>query len=415
MGRTKKEVHKIVPTEGKREVVKALLNNYDISSVKDIEDALKDLLGNTLKEMMESEMDEHIGYEKNKQDDNRDNYRNGYRSKKVRSSYGEFDVEVPQDRNSTFEPVIVPKRKKDISRVEDLIIKLYARGNSTRDISETIEEMYGFDVDDTFVSRVTDKILPIAEEWKIRPLNSVYPVIFIDATVFSVRHEGKVSKKAAYVIMGIDKEGYKDVLSIEIGDSESSKFWFGVLNTLKARGVKDILVLCSDRLTGIKEAIEAVYPNTDWQGCIVHMIRNTVKYVSYKDLKEFTKDLKTIYNSNTEEEGLKNLDIVKDKWDSKYKGCMDGWYNNWDNIAPMFSYSEGFRKIVYTTNAIESLNSQYKRLNKSRTVFPSKESLFKALYLSTEQITKKWRSPISNWGKYYLEMIAIFGRERLES
>nr|WP_269320302.1 IS256 family transposase [Oceanivirga salmonicida] len=215
--------------------------------------------------------------------------------------------------------------------------------------------------------------------------------------------------------MGINREGYKDVLSIEIGDSESSKFWFGVLNSLKIRGLKDILVLCSDRLTGIKEAIETVYPNTDWQGCIVHMIRNTLKYVSYKDLKEFTRDLKTIYKSNTEEEALNNLEKVKEKWDKKYKSCMDRWYDNWDNIAPMFSYSEGFRKIVYTTNAIESLNSQYKRLNKARTVFPSKESLFKALYLSTEQITKKWNQPIHNWGTYYLEMLVIFGRERVEA
>lgn len=415
MAKRKNEVHKIVPTEGKKAVVNALLDNYDIHNVSDIEGALKDLLGQTLKEMLESEMDNHIGFEKNTHQDDRDNYRNGYRNKKVRSSYGEIDLEVPQDRNSSFEPTIVPKRKKDISQVENMILSLYARGNSTRDISETIYEMYGFNVDETFVSRVTDQILPIAEEWNSRPLDTVYPVVFIDATVFSVRHEGKVSKKAAYIIMGINNEGLKDVLSIEIGDTESSKYWFSVLNSLKARGVKDILVLCSDRLRGIKEAIEAVYPNTDWQGCIVHLIRNTVKYVSYKDLKELTADLKTIYNSATEEQALNNLDIIKEKWDSKYHGCMDRWYDNWDNISPMFGYSEQFRKLIYTTNAIESLNSQYKRLNKARTVFPNKKSLFKALYLATNIITKKWTQPIRNWGRYYSEILVIFGRERVEA
>ncbi|MBS9784607.1 MAG: IS256 family transposase [Oceanivirga sp.] len=410
----KREVHKIVPTEGKRQLVKALMQQYDITDATSIEDALKDLLGQTIKEVMEAEMDDHIGTSKNKQLDDRDNYRNGYRSKKVRSAYGEFDVEVPQDRNSNFEPEIVPKRKKDISRIENIIISMYARGNTTRDISDSIEELYGFTVDENFVSRVTDKILPMAEEWNSRPIDTVYPIVFIDATVFSVRDEGKVSKKAAYVIMGINKSGIKDVLSIEIGDTVSAKFWFGVLNSLKNRGLKDILILCSDRLTGIKEAIEAVYPNTDWQGCIVHMIRNTLRYVSYKHLKEFSNDLKTIYTANTEEEALKNLDKVKEKWDKVYMGCMDRWYDNWSNIAPMFAFSKDFRKIVYTTNAIESLNSQYKRLNKSRTIFPNKVSLFKALYLSTDKIVKKWNLPIRNWGIYYSELTILYGRERLE-
>lgn len=396
-------------------LIREIIEQYDVKSVGDIENALKDIMGETIKEMMEVEMDEHIGAQKNHQSRERDNYRNGYKPKKVISSYGELDLEVPQDRNSSFNSSIVPKRSKDISEIDNKIIKMYARGMTTSEISETIYDIYGFDVDDSFVSRVTDKILPMVEDWKSRPLSKVYPVVFIDATVFSVREEGKVSKKAAYIILGIDIEGHKDVLSIEVGDTESSKFWFGVLSALKARGLKDILVLCSDRLRGIKEAIEGVYPNTEWQGCIVHQIRNTMKYFSYKHYKEVANDLKTIYKANTEEEALRNLDIVKEKWDKVCKGCMDSWYNNWDNIAPMFSYGEEFRRLVYTTNAIESLNSQYKRLNKSRPVFPSKIALSKALYLATIEITKKWSMPIRNWGVCLSEIIAIFGRERVEA
>lgn len=410
----KKDLSKKKDNEGLRNVARQLIAEYNPNSVLDIQEALKDLLGQTIKEMMEAEMEEHIGSSKNEQNLDRDNYRNGYKDKKVTSNLGEFNISVPQDRNSTFDSYIVPKRQKNISEIDQKIINMYGRGMSVNDISETIEEIYGFTVDESFVTRVTDKILPLAEEWKSRPLDSVYPVVFIDATVFSVRDEGKVGKKAAYVIMGINREGIKDVLSIEIGDTESSKFWFAVLNSLKARGVKDILVLCSDRLSGIKEAINAVYPNADWQGCIVHMIRNTIRYVSYKHLKELTKDLKTVYSANTEEEALRNLDIVKEKWDKVYKGCMDRWYDNWDNISPMFSYGEEFRKLVYTTNSIESLNAQYKKINKSRVVFPNKNALFKSLYLATIKITKKWTQPIRDWGKCYSEIAVIFGRERIE-
>ncbi|WP_156300543.1 IS256 family transposase, partial [Streptobacillus canis] len=217
-----------------------------------------------------------------------------------------------------------------------------------------------------------------------------------------------------YVILGIDINGKKDVLSIEIGDAENSKLWLSVLSSLKARGVKDILILCSDRLTGIKEAITAVYPQTDWQGCIIHQIRNTLRFVSYKHKKDFMKDLKLIYTSNTEEEAKMQLDIVAEKWNRVYKGCMDRWYDNWENISPMFSYGEELRKIVYTTNSIESLNSSYKRINKGRVVFPSKTSLFKSLYLATEIITKKWSQPIRNWGQIYMELIINFGRESIE-
>lgn len=399
------------------ELARMLLDNYDIKSTKDIQDVLKDLFGTTIKEMMEAEMDIHMGASKGDYgaSRNNDNYRNGYKNKTLKSSLGEIDIDVPQDRNSTFNSTIVPKRKKDISDIEQKIINMYARGTSTRDISDTIEEIYGFDVDASFISAVTDKIIPIAEEWQNRQLESVYPVVYIDATHFSVRGDDRiVSKKAAYVVMGIDMTGRKDVLSLEIGESESSKFWLSVLNNLKKRGVKDILVLCSDRLSGIREAINASFPKTIWQACIIHLIRNTLLHVSYKYKKELADDLKTIYKSINEEEARKNLEIVKIKWDKMYKGVMDRWENNWDNIVPMFDYGIEFRKLIYTTNAIESLNSQYKRLNKGRNVFPSKESLFKSLYLATDKICKKWTQPIRNWGMIYGEIMIFFGTDRLE-
>lgn len=399
----------------RRENIRKLISDYGIETLSDIKDAIKDLLGETIKEMMELEMDDHIGTSKNERNVSRDNYRNGYKSKKVISEYGDIEIDVPQDRNSTYNSALVPKRSKDINDIDKKIISLYARGMSTRDISAIIDDLYGFEVDESFVSRVTDKIISKAEEWQNRPLDSKYAMIFIDATHFSVREEGKVSKKAAYVILGVSMDGKKEVLSIEIGENESSKYWHGVLNTLKARGVKDIFIIASDRLKGIKDAIEAVYPNSDWQGCIVHQIRNTLKFVSYKHRKEYAKDLKSIYQAINEEQALKALDEVKEKWNKFYHGSMDSWYDNWDNIAPMYSYGENLRRLVYTTNAIESLNSSYKKFNKSRPVFPSKLALFKALYLVTDIVSEKWTTPIRDWGLIYSDIIAIFGRDRVEN
>ena len=281
-------------TEGNLEIIRQLFQEYDIESATDIQDALKDLLGGTIKEMMEVEMDDHLGYEKSERSDS-DNYRNGYKSKKVTGSYGALEIDVPQDRKSTFEPIIVRKRQKDISDVDQKIISMYAKGMTTRQISETIEDIYGFEVSEGFISDVTDKILLQIEDWQNRPLDEVYPIVYIDAIHYSVREEGIIRKLAAYVILGINTEGKKDVLTINIGDNESSKYWLSVLNELKNRGVKDILVLCADGLTGMKEAISAAFPKTEYQRCIVHMVRNTLKYVPDKDRKAFATDLKTIH------------------------------------------------------------------------------------------------------------------------
>ena len=405
--REKKPVHKVVMTEGKRNIIQQLLQEYDIETAEDIQDALKDLLGGTIKEMMEAEMDEHLGYGKSERSDS-DDYRNGYKTKRVNSSYGSMEIDVPQDRKSTFEPQVVKKRQKDISDIDQKIISMYAKGMTTRQISETIEDIYGFETSEGFISDVTDKILPQIEDWQNRPLDEVYPVIYIDAIHYSVRDNGVIKKLAAYVILGLTCEGRKDVLTISVGDNESSKYWLSVLNELKNRGVKDIMVICADGLSGIKEAIAAAFPNTEYQRCIVHQVRNTLKYVPDKDRKAFATDLKTIYHAPTEEKAREALDNVAEKWTPKYPNAMKRWYDNWDVITPIFKFSPTVRKVIYTTNAIESLNSTYRKLNRQRSVFPSDTALLKALYLATFEATKKWTQTIRNWGAVYGELCIMY-------
>ena len=405
--REKKPVHKVVMTEGKRNIIHQLLQEYDIETAEDIQDALKDLLGGTIKEMMEAEMDDHLGYQKSERSDS-DDYRNGYKSKRVNSSYGSMDIDVPQNRKSTFEPQIVKKRQKDISDIDQKIISMYAKGMTTRQISETIEDIYGFETSEGFISDVTDKILPQIEDWQNRPLDEVYPILYIDAIHYSVRDNGVIRKLAAYVILGINTEGKKEVLSITVGDNESSKYWLSVLNELKNRGVKDILIICADGLSGIKEAIAAAFPKTEYQRCIVHQVRNTLKYVPDKDRKAFASDLKTIYHASDEEKARLALDRVTEKWTAKYPNSMERWYDNWDAITPIFKFSPDVRKVIYTTNAIESLNSTYRKLNRQRSVFPSDTALLKALYLATFEATKKWTMSIRNWGRVYGELSIMY-------
>ncbi len=387
MANRKKEVYKPKPmTEGKRNLIQGLFQEYDIQSADDIQEALKDLLSGTLQDMLEKEMDDHLGYDRYERS-GEPNYRNGTKSKTVRSKYGEFQVDVPQDRQSSFEPQVLPKRQKDISSIDDKIIALYAKGMTTRQISEMIEDIYGFEVSEGMVSDITDKLLPRIEEWQNRPLSSVYPIVFIDAVHFSVRDDG-VIRKLADVVLGINEDGMKEVLSIVVGENESSKYWLSVLNSLKNRGVQDILILCSDGLTGIKDAISAAFPKTEQQRCIVHMVRNTLKYVANKDMKTFAKDLKTIYTAANEESARKQLEAVTRKWSGQYPSAMNRWNDNWDAISPIFKFSKEVRTAFYTTNAIESLNSCYRRLNKQRSVFPSSQALMKALYLGTFEIAK---------------------------
>ena len=279
---------------------------------------------------------------------------------------------------------------------------------TTRQISETIEDIYGFGVSDGMVSDITDRLLPQIEDWQKRPLDEVYPIIFIDAVHFSVRDNGQIRKLAAYVILAVSMTGHKEVLSIHIGENESAKYWLGVLNELKNRGVKDVLVICADGLTGMKEAVSAAFPQTELQRCIVHQVRNTLKYVGEKNKKEFANDLKTIYHAPSEDAALEALDRVTEKWEDDYPNAMKSWYKNWDVISPIFKFSSDVRKVIYTTNAIESLNSGYRRLNKQRSVFPSDTALLKALYLATHEIAKKWTMPLRNWGKVLGELEIMY-------
>jgi len=404
----KKEVYHVKPlNERKRNIISSLLEEYDIETADDIQEALKDLLGGTIKSMLESEMDEHLGYKNYERNDN-NNYRNGTKKKTLRSNYGEFEIDVPQDRQSSFEPEVVKKRQKDISNIDQKIISMYAKGMTTRQIAEQMEEIYGFECSESFISNVTDKIIAEIEDWQKRPLDEVYPIVFIDAVHFSVREDNRIKKLAAYVILGYSKDAMKEILSLEIGENESSRYWLGVLNNLKNRGIKDIMVLCADGLSGIKEAINAAFPETEYQRCIVHQVRNTLKYVAYKDMKPFANDLKGIYLAPDEKTGYEELEKVRKKWEKIYPNVMKSWELNWDVLSPIFKFSREVRKVIYTTNAIESLNSTYKKLNSQRSVFPSDKALLKSLYLASSEATKKWTQPLRNWGKVYGEFSIMY-------
>lgn len=391
-----------------KELLKLLQDKYDIKTAQDLSGALKDMFKGALQEMMNAEFDSSMGYSKYDKKSEKNNYRNGSTKKTLKSEFGSFEFETPRDRNGEFEPKIVPKNTRDVSGIEDKIISLYGRGLTTREINEQIQDLYGIEVSATMVSNITDQIIPEIKEWQERPLDDVYPFVFIDAVHFSVREDNRVVKKAAYIVLGINADGFKEILGIWIGENESAKYWLGVLNELKQRGVKDILIMCSDNLTGIKEAINTAFPNTVQQRCIVHMIRNSVKYVNYKDLKEFTKDLRQIYTSPTEKKGYEKLQEIKNKWKDKYLVSFKTWEENWDSICPFFQFSDYVRKIMYTTNTIESLNRQFRKYTKTKSVFPTDMSLLKCLYLSTKNISKKWDQAYRNWGTILSELSIMF-------
>lgn len=390
-------------------IAKEMLKNGDVKTAFDVEEKLRKSFGKIIKSMLEAEMDNHLESEKYKhQKGKQDNYRNGYSKKKVKSNMGEIDLDIPRDRNAEFEPVVVPKHSRDISRLETQIIELYGMGNTTRQISDFVENLYGFGVSAEMVSNITDKIIPEMEEWKSRRLEDIYPFVYIDAIHFNVKTSGVVGKSAAYVVMGISKSGIKEVLGIYIGESESSKFWLSVLNDIKNRGVKDILVLSSDGLTGIQESIKAAYPKTEHQTCMVHFVRNTLKYVSHKDKYKFAQDLKTIYTASSEEIGKKIMIDVQNRWNEKYPTVMNRWEENWSVICPFYKFSQRIRKMIYTTNTIESLNSGFRRLNKGRNVYPSVQALNKVLYLATRRITKNWTSKVPEWGECLRELEIMY-------
>jgi len=336
------------------------------------------------------------------------NARNGHSKKTVRSEYGNIDLDIPRDRNAEFEPQIIPKYQREITGIEGQILSLYAKGMSNRDIEDHLNNLYGIDVSPSMISKITDKIIPEIREWQSRQLEDVYPIVFMDAIHYSVRKDGVVVKKAVYLAIGIDKGGRKEVLGFWIGENESSKYWLNILNELKNRGVQDILIMSVDNLKGFSEAISSVFPKTEIQKCVVHQIRNSIRYISYKDTREFTSDLKEMYNAPTLEQAEFKLDELEEKWGKKYMAVINSWRSNWNELTTYFKYDTKIRKLIYTTNPIESLNRQLRKYTKTKSLYPTDEALMKSVYLSLKEATKKWTGRIPGWGEIYSQLSIYF-------
>ena len=386
--------------------------SYDDLMGKD--GVIKKLIKSSLESILEAELSEHLGYEKySPLGHNTGNSRNGKSSKTILTNEGQIELKIPRDRNATFEPVIIKKYEKTLGPIEDKIISMYAKGMTTRDIQSHVEELYGLDVSASMISRITDAIVEKARQWQERPLEEIYPIVFFDAIHYKVREDGKVRTKAAYTCLAIDLEGHKDMLGIWVGEAEGASYWLGILNELRNRGVKDILIAAVDGLNGFPEAIESVFPQCEVQQCVIHQIRNTVKYVASKNKKEFIKDLKPVYQAPTEKAGLLALDKLEEKWGKKYPYPIKSWRKNWDNLAVFFKYPEEIRKLIYTTNAVENLHRQFRKVTKNRAVFPNDDSLIKMIYLAYKHIAKKWTMPVSNWAFIFSQFSVIF-EQRLE-
>ena len=397
----------------RQELIKKIIQEYNPKSVDDIHMALKDLLSETLEGMLNAELDEELGYSKyDYKSKKTGNARNGSMSKTVKSKLGEIEVNTPRDRDGIFEPQILKKRQTDISGIDDQIISMYAKGMTNRDIETHINDIYGFSASPSLISRITDKVLPLAKEWQNRPLESVYAIMFLDAIHFNVRKDATVVKKAVYIAIGINLEGEKDVLGMWIGENESSRFWLNVVTEMRNRGVKDVLIASVDGLNGFSDAIRSVFPKTEIQRCILHQIRNSTKYISYKDLKEFMNDLKLVYKAATEDAALYELDVLDEKWSKKYLSAVKSWQNNWDELSAYFKYPPEIRKLIYTTNSIESFNRQLRKVTKPKTVYPTDDSLLKTLYLAMTDITKKWTGRIQGWGQI-LDQLTIHFEGRI--
>lgn len=390
-----------------KELLRAYINEQSFTNPNEVLSSLKELFKDVLQEALEAELDETLGYGKHAISES-SNSRNGYSKKTIKSELGEISLNIPRDRNGEFEPKIVPKHQRNVNGIEDKILSLYSKGMTTRDISEQIKELYDVEISAETVSNITNRILPLVSEWQNRPLEKTYSFIFMDAIHYKVREDKRVIVKAAYVVIGVDLDGNKEVLGIWIGANESSKFWLGVLNDLKTRGVQDVLIFCVDGLNGFKEAIGATFPFAKIQRCIIHQIRSSMKYVPYKDKKAFVADLKSIYTAVTESEAMENLIEVKEKWISKYPNAIKSWEDNWDNLSTFFEFSPYIRKIIYTTNVIESLNSQFRKVTKTKLIFPTDESLLKMLYLATERVHSKWTRNYANWDLVINELKIIF-------
>lgn len=369
-----------------------------VKTQKDLSNLVGQLMKTVIETALNSELDEHLGYDKNNKSESRKfNTRNGYNPKTIKSDLGEIEIQNPRDRSSTFEPQLVPKYKTRLEGFEEKILHLYARGMTTRDIQSAIKDMYNADVSHTVISNVTESLIEEVKAWQNRPLESIYPIVYLDCIVVKVHQDGRVINKSIYLALGITLEGRKELLGLWISENEGSKFWLGVLTDLQNRGVKDIFIFCVDGLTGFPDAISSAFPKAKIQLCIVHMVRNALRYVPAKDMKAVAKDLKLIYNAPTREMADQALDNFSEKWSSKYPNIEKSWRNKWANLITIFDYPDEIRKVIYTTNAIESLNSVIRKAIKNRKIFPNDDSALKLIYLAVSKASQKWTMPIQNW------------------
>ena len=398
----------------RREKIRELLELVGVNGMEDIQQLFRETIAEFMEDGLDAEMDEHLGYDRyDTKEKETDDSRNGHSSKTLLTSFGDMPIQVPRDRKGEFDPVILKRNQTSISQdVEEKIISMYAKGMSSTDIGDHIRDIYGIEVSESTVSRITDKVLPAAKEWQQRPLESIYAVMFMDAIHYHVRSEGQIVKKAVYIAIGIDLDGRKDVLGMWVGENESAKYWATVLNSLRNRGVEDVFIACTDNLTGFSNAIEAVFPKTDIQNCIIHQLRNSSKYVSYKDLKSLMADLKQVYAAVDEPSAEAALDRFAGKWDKKYPKISASWRENWPNLSTYFKFPEELRRLIYTTNVIEGFNRQLRKVTKSKAVFPTDDSLFKMLYLAMVDITKKWTGRRQDWSVIHAQL-AVYYADRM--
>jgi len=388
------------------QILKDYKNPEDVLGKNGIFQQLKKAL---LEKILETEMTHSLGYERNqKKDQSTSNFRNGKTKKKVITDSGSFEIEVPRDREGKFEPKIIPKRQKRFSGFDDKIIAFYSRGLSVRDIKEELRNIYGINVSEGLISEVTDTVIEEVKAWQARPLESIYPIVFFDAIMIKIKDSGQIKNKAVYLALGVNMEGQKELLGIWIQETEGAKFWLQVMNELNNRGLRDIFIACIDGLNGFEEAIHGVFPKTQIQLCIVHMVRNSMKYVSFKDKKEIGKDLKEIYHAVNEEEGKRQLKKFEEKWDDKYPMISQSWKKNWSKLSVFYGYPAEIRRAIYTTNAIESLNHSLRKVLKTKGLFPNEVSVIKLMYLALKNISKKWTMPIKNWGLALNQFSIIF-------
>ena len=398
----------------RREKIRELLALSGVEGMEDIQQLFRETVAEFMESGLDAEMDEQLGYDRyDVKGKETDDSRNGHSKKTLRTSFGDTTIQIPRDRKGEFDPVILRKNQTSISQdVEAKIISMYAKGMSTTDIGDHIRDIYGIEVSESTVSRITDKVLPEAREWQQRPLESVYAVMFMDAIHYHVRSEGQIVKKAVYIAIGIDLSGRKDVLGMWVGENESAKYWATVLNSLRNRGVEDVFIACTDNLTGFANAIEAVFPKADIQNCIIHQLRNSSKYVSYKDLKALMADLKKVYAAVDEPSAEEALEAFSARWDKKYPKISASWRENWPNLSTYFKFPEELRRLIYTTNAIEGFNRQLRKVTKAKAVFPTDDSLLKMLYLAMVDITKKWTGRRQDWAVIHAQL-AVYYADRM--